>query len=73
MSTCASLLRTCHRMALACGLGLLVVGCGYKGPLYMPPPPDTLGEQAAPADQSEMAAPDEPQNPSLEPAPIIIE
>ena len=73
MSTCVSHLRTCRDIALACGLSLLLIGCGYKGPLYMPPPPDTLGEQTAPADQSGTSAPDEPQNPSLEPAPIIIE
>lgn len=64
---------TCHRLALACGVSLLLVGCGYKGPLYMPPPPDTLGEQNAPANQAEPNIPDEPENPSLEPAPIVIE
>ena len=73
MSTCVSHLRTCRDIALACGLSLLLIGCGYKGPLYMPPPPDTLGEQPASAEQSDMAASEEPQNPSLEPAPIIIE
>jgi len=73
VSTCVSHLRTCRHIALACGLSLLLIGCGYKGPLYIPPPPDTLGEQTTPAGQSDATALDEPQNPSLEPAPIIIE
>ena len=73
MSYRAPHLSTCHRLALACGVSLLLVGCGYKAPLYMPPPPDTLGEPDAPASQPESNMPDEPQNPSLEPAPIVIE
>ena len=64
---------TCRRLALACGVSLLLVGCGYKGPLYMPPPPDTLGEQDAPPSQADSNMPGEPENPSLEPAPIVIE
>ena len=26
-------------------LAVAVSACGYKGPLYLPPPPDTLGGQ----------------------------
>lgn len=59
--------------------GLALAGCGYKGPLYLPPPPDTLGQ---PAPQSNRSAPvgvvspsdrATPADPSLEPAPTVIE
>ena len=73
MSYRAPHLSTCRRLALAYGVSLLLVGCGYKAPLYMPPPPDTLGEQDVSSSQAESNMPDEPQNPSLEPAPIVIE
>ena len=59
--------------------GLLLVGCGYKGPLYLPPPPDTLGETEAPrgADsnvESQTQTESLMQtNPSLQPAPIVIQ
>ncbi|AWB34637.1 hypothetical protein DBV39_13965 [Orrella marina] len=26
-------------------LAMAISACGYKGPLYLPPPPDTLGGQ----------------------------
>lgn len=73
MSTTHPCVCFCRRLALACGFSALLVGCGYKGPLYMPPPPDTLGDQAQTAKPAEPSVPDEPQNPSLEPAPIVIE
>lgn len=71
-------------------LGLaLLTGCGFKGPLYLPPPPDTLtGKSTGPSNQTDqpssqtseqsgsIESPYSPymqQNPSLEPAPRIIE
>jgi len=65
-------------LGMACG-GLLLAGCGYKGPLYLPPPPDTLGEQSEPADPGANDGSDTATNssmqtdPSLEPAPIVIQ
>lgn len=59
--------------------GLALTGCGYKGPLYLPPPPDTLGQQApqsnrsAPVDVVSPGDPTTPANPSLEPAPVVIQ
>jgi len=59
--------------------GLALAGCGYKGPLYLPPPPDTLGPQApasnlsSPGDIFPTGDPTIPANPSLEPAPVVIE
>jgi predicted small lipoprotein YifL len=58
---------------------LALVGCGYKGPLYLPPPPDTLGQQApqsnlsSPGDTLPTGDPTVPANPSLEPAPVVIQ
>ncbi|MFO7746553.1 MAG: lipoprotein [Orrella sp.] len=63
----------------------LLVGCGYKGPLYLPPPPDTLGEQTeqrnSNADDSletsdapnESLQTNESLDPPLEPNLIVIE
>lgn len=60
-------------------------GCGFKGPLYLPPPPDTLGKK--PQNQSDQSpsqvsgqtgtevspySPFPQENPSLEPAPRIM-
>lgn len=65
-------------LGVACA-GFLLVGCGYKGPLYLPPPPDTLGETSEQPDPRandalEKATESSIQtNPSLEPAPIVIQ
>lgn len=65
--------------------GSLLVGCGYKGPLYLPPPPDTLGEQAEQRNSNtddsletsdvanESLQTNESLDPPLEPNPIVIE
>ncbi len=59
--------------------GLALAGCGYKGPLYLPPPPDTLGQPApqsnlsSPRDIFPAGAPTIPADPSLEPAPVVIQ
>jgi len=59
--------------------GLALAGCGYKGPLYLPPPPDTLGQQApqsnlsSPGDIFPTGSPTIPADPSLEPAPAVIQ
>lgn len=65
--------------------GSLLVGCGYKGPLYLPPPPDTLGEQTEQRNSNtddfletsgvtkESLQTDESLDPPLEPDPIVIE
>ena len=53
-----ALLRRCTRVL---GSGLLLAGlfaCGYKGPLYLPPPPDP------PAALTEPPAPEAPSRPS---------
>ncbi|MCD8504692.1 MAG: lipoprotein [Burkholderiaceae bacterium] len=50
-----------------------LIGCGYKGPLYLPPPPDTISGQGSVVQTPEVNIPPESQNPSLEPAPIVIE
>ena len=65
---------------------VMLSGCGFKGPLYLPPPPNTLGHKSdVPTDQSTPQTPNETvsdmptyspfyqQNPSLEPAPRIIQ
>lgn len=58
--------------------GLALAGCGYKGPLYLPPPPDTLGQQApqsnlsVPAGKVSSGDPTIPADPSLEPAPAVL-
>jgi predicted small lipoprotein YifL len=64
----------------------MLTGCGFKGPLYLPPPPDTLGNKTqnsteqAPLETSEQmgseVSPYSPflqENPSLEPAPRIMQ
>lgn len=62
--------------------GFLLTGCGYKGPLYLPPPPDTLGEQAKQSNESNesnktpVESPDAQSvttDPPLEPTPMVIE
>jgi predicted small lipoprotein YifL len=47
------------------------VACGYKGPLYLPPPPDTLKGQTVPKEPAKI--PPMSKNPSLEPSPVVIE
>jgi predicted small lipoprotein YifL len=68
-------------------LGLaMLTGCGFKGPLYLPPPPDTLGgktqkpsEQSVSPTSGQMGVEVSPyspfleQNPSLEPAPRTMQ
>lgn len=63
---------SCNRFIVAPAALLLLAGCGYKGPLYLPPPPDTLNEGQA-SEQRQPDIPPQQQNPSLEPAPIVIE
>ena len=66
--------RASSGIAAAC-LTILLVGCGYKGPLYLPPPPNTLGTPQK-TNASTAPVPNIPpmqENPSLEPAPIVIE
>ena len=50
-----------------------LLGCGYKGPLYLPPPPDTISGKGSVLEQPQQNIPTESKNPSLEPAPIVIE
>jgi len=66
--------RASSRIAAAC-LTILLVGCGYKGPLYLPPPPNTLGtpQKTNASTAPEPNIPPMQENPSLEPAPIVIE
>ncbi len=60
-------------------------GCGFKGPLYLPPPPDTLSKQPqsssgqSPSQTSGQTgtevspySPFPQENPSLEPAPRVM-
>lgn len=69
----------------ACVLGAgLLTGCGFKGPLYLPPPPNTIGDQP-PAESNAPQIPAQTNtysptyspfyqpNPSLEPAPRAIQ
>lgn len=67
--------RIARRTRLILGSVLLasLLGCGYKGPLYLPPPPDTIAGQGTVIDETEQNIPRESENPSLEPAPIVIE
>lgn len=70
-------------LAAASLICLSLLGCGYKGPLYLPPPPDIMGKAEAPnnstsgdsatAGQRVPNIPPMRQNPSLEPAPIVIQ
>lgn len=62
--------RTVHRIGCALGLMLALSGCGYKGPLYMPPPPPAPAEelttppatqQGLPATVAPSETPDSPQ------------
>jgi predicted small lipoprotein YifL len=62
-----------NRLLLASTLFASLLGCGYKGPLYLPPPPDTLSGQGTVLEEPETRIPPESINPSLEPAPIVIE
>ncbi len=61
------------RLFLAPTLVTLLLGCGYKGPLYLPPPPDTIAGKGSVIEQPEANIPPESENPSLEPTPIVIE
>jgi predicted small lipoprotein YifL len=51
----------------------LLLGCGYKGPLYLPAPPDTLSGQGTVIEDTPPPTFSDTQNPSLEPSPIVIE
>ena len=73
-------LRRIVAMALS-GMALSLAGCGYKGPLYLPPPPAAKPVKPAPGidpntpgmpDTSNPASPMFEQDPSLTPAPIVI-
>lgn len=71
MARVASYIRLPNQLFLTILVCSSLVGCGYKGPLYLPPPPDTLsGEKTQPATPE---IPPQSINPSLEPAPIVIE
>lgn len=72
MTLVAHCLARHSRLLLAPVLFALLVGCGYRGPLYLPPPPDTITGQESVLDNPPPAPP-ESENPSLEPAPIAIE
>lgn len=61
------------RIILAPVLFASLLGCGYKGPLYLPPPPDTLTGQGTVIEETKPDIPPESKNPSLEPAPIVVE
>lgn len=61
------------RLFLAPALVTLLLGCGYKGPLYLPPPPDTIKGQGTVIDEPVANIPPESENPPLQPAPIVIE
>ncbi|MFC3337239.1 LPS translocon maturation chaperone LptM [Paracandidimonas soli] len=52
-----------HRAATAAILLALLAGCGYKGPLYLPPPP--AAADPALTEPPQQAA----QQPAAEPAP----
>lgn len=71
------------RLAAAGLICLSLIGCGYKGPLYLPPPPDVMGDPkatnnttsggSATQGQRMPSIPPMRENPSLEPAPIVIQ
>lgn len=73
MTSTASCIARHSRLILAPVLLASLLGCGYKGPLYLPPPPDTLGGQGTVLEEPSTEIPPESENPSLEPAPIVIE
>jgi predicted small lipoprotein YifL len=73
MACHASYLRSLSLLAAVALSAGALVGCGYKAPLYMPPPPDVLGTQPQPAQSTTPNIPPMQENPSLEPAPIVIE
>ncbi len=73
MTSTANRLGSRNRLLLASILFASLLGCGYKGPLYLPPPPDTLSGQGTVLKEPETNIPPESINPSLEPAPIVIE
>jgi len=77
-----------HRIVAMVMASLTLSACGYKGPLYLPPPPAAVKgtTQATPAtmapgidpatpgmpDTSNPASPMFEQDPSMTPAPIVI-
>ena len=61
------------RFAILPMLFSLLLGCGYKGPLFLPVPPDTLTGQGTVIQEPDTQPNNPPQNPSLEPTPIVIE
>ena len=61
------------RFALMLVFLSLLLGCGYKGPLYLPAPPDTLSGQGTVIEDTPPPTFSDTQNPSLEPSPIVIE
>lgn len=65
--------RLSSRLFLSMIVCASLVGCGYKAPLYLPPPPDTLKGQVPATSSQRESIPPESKNPSLEPAPIVIE
>ena len=73
MTSAATRIARRSRIILAPVLLVSLLGCGYKGPLYLPPPPDTIAGQGTVVPDEKPNIPPESLNPSLEPAPIVIE
>ncbi|UOD50468.1 LPS translocon maturation chaperone LptM [Orrella daihaiensis] len=73
MTVAASRFARHSRCIVAPVLLASLIGCGYRGPLYLPPPPDTISGQGSVLENPETNIPPESKNPSLEPAPIVIE
>ncbi|OWT63535.1 LPS translocon maturation chaperone LptM [Candidimonas nitroreducens] len=59
-----------HTPRIVAGLFLLalVAGCGYKGPLYMPPPPAPNASLAKPPQSVQLPAEDQTGSNSAAPA-----
>ena len=59
------------RSATFLGLSLILAGCGYKGPLYMPPPPPAPQEElTSPPSSPDVSSVSTPSEPAVQTTPV---
>ena len=66
-----AMLRTLNRIVLLLLAGLVVAGCGQKGPLYLPGDPSTI--YSAPPQQNNATAEDDEDDDEDDETPVAIQ